>query len=38
MQKIIINQKYYGAIKLANTPETARVFFKSQERPAFPSL
>lgn len=28
MQKIIINQKYYGAIELANTPEAARVFSK----------
>jgi hypothetical protein len=28
MQKIIINQKYYGSIELANTPEAARVFSK----------
>ena len=28
MQKIIINQKYYGSLELANTPEAARVFSK----------
>jgi hypothetical protein len=28
MQKIIINQKYYGSMELANTPEAARVFSK----------
>jgi hypothetical protein len=28
MQKIIINQKYYGSLELANTPEATRVFSK----------